>query len=235
MRFLHSSIFCAICTLIVGILLLAYPTETGKWLAVLLGILFIIPGIASVIMYYWNKTHGNTEHIEFPLAGWGSILLGIGILLIQAYEPQIIILVLGAILVILSISTVVNLLMNSKYWHIGVGNFVTPVVLFIIGVLVIVNYRVEFINDNSAIYTILGLSFTIYSIAELYYSIRVHSGKAKANKLATAVEESLEAPTANDATDNIVEESIETPTTDDAADGLAEGENDSSVNSNDHE
>lgn len=219
MRFLHSSIFCAICTLIVGILLLAYPTETGKWLAVLLGILFIIPGVASVIMYYWNKTHGNTEHIEFPLAGWGSILLGIGILLIQAYEPQIIIIILGAILIILSISTVVNLLMNSKYWHIGVGNFVIPVVLFIIGVLVIVNYRVEFINDNSAIYIILGLSFMIYSLAELYYSIRVHSGKAKADKLPTATEESIATQAVSDIADNVV----------------VEEENDSSVNSIDHE
>ncbi len=219
MRFLHSSIFCAICTLIVGILLLAYPTETGKWLAVLLGILFIIPGVASVIMYYWNKTHGNTEHIEFPLAGWGSILLGIGILLIQAYEQQIIIIILGAILIILSISTVVNLLMNSKYWHIGVGNFVIPVILFIIGVLVIVNYRVEFINDNSAIYIILGLSFMIYSLAELYYSIRVHSGKAKADKLSTATEESIATQAVNDVADNVV----------------VEEENDSSVNSIDHE
>ncbi len=176
MHFLHSSVFRAFCTLSVGILLLIFPIGTEKWLTIVIGLLFIIPGTATVIQSYWhskNTTEEKQPYYDFPIAGWGSILLGITVIVLQNYHRGTILLILGALLIILVISTIIGLINANKFWKIGVGNFAIPIIILIVGILIIANFSLRLINDQNIIYKILGYTFTIYGLTETYYSIRI--------------------------------------------------------------
>lgn len=189
MRFFHSSAFRAICTLAAGVLLILFSAEIEKWLAVVIGLLFIIPGIASVVMTYMNNHSDDAIQHDSPLVGWGSILLGIAVIVLQHYNKSTVIVILGAILIILTISTIIELISAHKYWKIGVGNFCLPILIFIIGVLVIANFTFETITDHNIIYQILGYTFAIYGIIEIYFIIRIASFKHAVKKQKVAEDE----------------------------------------------
>ena len=90
MKILQSSLFRAICAIAIGILLIKYPDNTVTWMTVAIGVLFLLSGIISVIVYVNARKHvaeykitdaeGNTvvgtDKPTFPIVGVGSIILG---------------------------------------------------------------------------------------------------------------------------------------------------------------
>ena len=52
MRIWQSAVFRALCAIIVGALLLKYREETVTWITILIGVLFLLSGIVSVVAYY---------------------------------------------------------------------------------------------------------------------------------------------------------------------------------------
>lgn len=186
MRFLNTSIFRALCTLVIGALLFLYPVEIGQWVSIVIGILFIIPGLVSVVAYY---THYNDRVMEnsfpmFLLAGWGSILLGAAILLMHSQISNIAFILLGAILIVLAISTFISVLSCRKYYNLGFGNFAVPILVMIVGLVSIIfsnSFDGETLNPN-LIFQIIGITFAVYGCAEIYYAIRLYIGKSKYNK-----------------------------------------------------
>ena len=90
MKILQSSIFRAICAIAIGIMLIKYPDNTVTWITVAIGILFLLSGVISMVVYFTaNKqvadykitdANGNViagEKPTFPLVGLGSIILGL--------------------------------------------------------------------------------------------------------------------------------------------------------------
>ena len=51
MKIFQSSIFRAISAIAIGILLIKYPNNTVTWMTVAIGILFLLSGLISVIVY----------------------------------------------------------------------------------------------------------------------------------------------------------------------------------------
>ena len=49
MKIFQSSIFRAVCAIVVGALLIKYPDEGVTWLTVAIGILFLLSGIIALI------------------------------------------------------------------------------------------------------------------------------------------------------------------------------------------
>lgn len=186
MKLLHSSALRAICTLVVSIIMLLYPGETERWISIVVGVLFIIPGVSSVIAFYVHRNdHAPENHRPmFPLAGWGSILLGAAILILHSQAEQTAFILLGALLIILSISTLLNLIMSKKYYHVGVGNFIIPVATLVVGLMAILfnDPASGNILTHTRFFQLIGLAFVLYGLTELYYSIRISSGKHSYNK-----------------------------------------------------
>lgn len=188
MKFLNSSLFRAICTLIVGVLLIMYPNEAKQGLIIAIGLLFILPGLATVIVYYITKNEEAKKIAEgveqtphparpmFPLAGWGSLLLGIGIIIMKDTFITFLPIILSTILVLLAIASFITLVRTSKYWHVGIGNFVMPVVVFVVGALIIFDVFGSAV-PLPTIQIILGLAFIFYGLVEIYYFIRIMRGQ----------------------------------------------------------
>ena len=196
MRILQSAILRAICTLLVGVLMLIYPVETGKWASIVIGCLFIIPGVSSVISYYrhCNDKAPENHRPMFPLAGWGSILLGIAILVLRSQTEQTAFILMGVLLVILAISTLINLVMSRKYYNIGVGNFIIPVLVLIIGAVVALfsGEIQDKLLEPKQILEVIAVAFILYGVAELYLSIRITIGRRKYQKQLAAEEKARE-------------------------------------------
>ena len=94
MKVLQISAIRAIIVLVTGFLLVRYREETMTWMTITVGILFLLSGLVSCIAYYFEKEkvakktakaeqqeaqqeEENLKSPSFPIAGVGSIALGI--------------------------------------------------------------------------------------------------------------------------------------------------------------
>ena len=88
MKIFQSSIFRAICAIAIGILLIKYPNNTVTWMTVAIGILFLLSGLISVIVYINARRNVSEYKITdaegnviagtqptFPIVGVGSLIL----------------------------------------------------------------------------------------------------------------------------------------------------------------
>ena len=100
MKILQSSVFRAICAIAIGILLIKFPDNTVTWITVAIGILFLLSGIISLVVYIHARKNVSEYKITdaegrvvagekptFPIVGVGSIILGF----LLALTPNIVI------------------------------------------------------------------------------------------------------------------------------------------------
>ena len=50
-QFLQNLLVRALCTLLVGILLIVFNADIARWIVILSGIVFIIPGAVALVSY----------------------------------------------------------------------------------------------------------------------------------------------------------------------------------------
>ena len=55
MKVLRSSIFRAVCAIVVGALLVKYREQTVTWITVLIGVIFFVSGIIRITAWYSAK------------------------------------------------------------------------------------------------------------------------------------------------------------------------------------
>ena len=191
MKILQSSIFRAICAIAIGIMLIKYPDNTVTWITVAIGILFLLSGVISMVVYFTaNKqvadykitdANGNViagEKPTFPLVGLGSIILG----LLLAITPSIFITalmyIIGAILILGAINQFMVLVKARRYGQIGFGYWVFPSVILLTGLYVMI----KSMSPASMAMLILGWCSLLYGITEIINSLKIHANKRKAQK-----------------------------------------------------
>ena len=90
MKIVQSSFFRAICSIIIGVLLLRFPDNTVTWITLAIGIMFLLSGVFSTLAYL-NARKNTSEYMitdvegriiskgkpTFPLVGVGRIILGV--------------------------------------------------------------------------------------------------------------------------------------------------------------
>ncbi len=55
MKVVHSSLFRAVCAIIIGVLLIQYREQTVTWITIAIGVLFFLSGVISLITYFCAK------------------------------------------------------------------------------------------------------------------------------------------------------------------------------------
>ena len=103
---MNYSIIRCICALVIGVLLVAWPEAAILYLVITIGVLFLVPGLFSVFGYL---IRGKQDGSSFPIAGLGSLLFGLWLMIMPAFFVGILMYVLGAVLVLAGISQIVNL------------------------------------------------------------------------------------------------------------------------------
>ena len=190
-RIFQSSIFRAVCAIIIGALLIKYPDNTVIWLTVAIGILFLLSGLISLIAYMNAKKHmteytitdqdGHVvtgEKPTFPIVGMGSLILG----LILAITPNVflnaLMYIIGAILILGSVNQYMNLINARRYGKIGFGYWIFPSVVLLIGAYVILKPM----GPMSTAMLILGWCLLLYGVTEIVNSLKIYACRKQAEQ-----------------------------------------------------
>lgn len=94
---MNYSIIRCICALVIGVLLVAWPEAAILYLVITIGVLFLVPGLFSLSGYL---IRGKQDGSRFPIAGLGSLLFGLWLMIMPAFFVGILMYVLGAVLVL---------------------------------------------------------------------------------------------------------------------------------------
>jgi uncharacterized membrane protein HdeD (DUF308 family) len=207
MKILQSSVFRAICAIAIGCLLIKYPDNTVTWITVAIGVLFLLSGLISLIVYVnarknmseYKITDANGQVLygekpTFPIVGVGSLILGAMLALSPNVFITALMYIIGGILILGAINQYMNLVNGRRYGKIGFGYWVFPSLILLTGLYVIIKPM----TPVNVAMLILGWCSLLYGVTELANSIKFHSNRRK-------LRQAQEIPVAEE----VVEETIE--------------------------
>lgn len=189
MKVIHSSIFRAVCAIIVGVLLIQYREQTVTWITIAIGVLFFLSGVISLASYWAAKRNAEKMHGQllfdsngkpimgmipkFPLVSVGSLILG----LLLALMPQVFIawlmFILAFILILGALTQFANLASAAKMGRVGILFWLFPSALLLLGLLAIIKPSAI----ASAPLFIIGWGMLIYGVVELLNAFKVSNNK----------------------------------------------------------
>ena len=173
MKIFQSSIFRAISAIAIGILLIKYPDNTVTWMTVAIGILFLLSGLISVIVYVNARRNVSEYKITdaeghviagtqptFPIVGVGSLILGALLALTPNVFITALMYIIGGILILGAINQYMSLVNARRYGKVGFGYWVFPSVILLIGLY-------------------LGWCSLLYGVTEMINSLKFHNDRRK--------------------------------------------------------
>ena len=192
MKILQSSVFRAICAIAIGILLIKFPDNTVTWITVAIGVLFLLSGVISIVVYVNARKNvaeykitdaegnviTNTEQPTFPIVGVGSMILGAMLALTPNVFITALMYIIGGILILGAINQYMSLVNGRRYGKIGFGYWVFPSLILLTGLYVIIKPMAPV---NVAM-LVLGWCSLLYGVTEIINSLKIHSNKRKAEK-----------------------------------------------------
>ena len=188
MKIFQSSIFRAISAIAIGILLIKYPDNTVTWMTVAIGILFLLSGLISVIVYVNARRNVSEYKITdaeghviagtqptFPIVGVGSLILGALLALTPNVFITALMYIIGGILILGAINQYMSLVNARRYGKVGFGYWVFPSVILLIGLYVIIKPMAP---ANMAM-LVLGWCSLLYGVTEMINSLKFHNDRRK--------------------------------------------------------
>lgn len=187
MKVLQISAIRAIIVLVTGFLLVRYREETMTWMTITVGILFLLSGLVSCIAYYFEKEkvakktakaeqqeaqqeEENLKSPSFPIAGVGSIALGIILAVMPNTFITWVVYILAALLILGAVNQFMNLARSRQYARVPVYMWLFPTVILAIAILLISKP----IETAQLPLLVLGWAFMYYGILEFILIIRMY-------------------------------------------------------------
>ncbi|PTL34240.1 hypothetical protein C7120_06795 [Prevotella sp. oral taxon 376] len=201
MKFLQSSVFRALCAMIVGVLLIEYREQMVTWLTIAIGVLFFLSGVISLATYYSARKHAPEAEAcdeegnptagakpSFPLAGTGSLVLGAIFALMPSNFVTGLVYVLSLMLVIGAVSQFVSLASASRTGHVGWFFWVMPSVILLVSIVAIV-YPAAIQADPLFV---IGWCMLLYGVVECTNAVKIHNEQRKYAKAQEASRKAAE-------------------------------------------
>lgn len=163
MKYIQSITFRALSALCIGSLLIAFPDKTTTWLVIIIGILFLVPGLISITAYFRMRSGQESLRPLFPIIGMGSLLFGILLIVFSGALIDYMMFVLAAFLVLAGISQIVTLLKYRGMTEVGKSYYVIPVIITLAGIFILLNIQ----SVKVYALTIVGAASIVYGVAEL--------------------------------------------------------------------
>ena len=167
MKYVQSITFRALCALSIGGLLLAFPDKTTEALVIIIGILFLIPGLVSIVAYF--RMRGGQESMRpiFPLVGVGSLLFGLLLMVCYSALTPYIKYVLAAFLLLASVGELVSVMRFKKLVPVSAFFFVVPLLIAVAAIFIFVYSG----SNQALVSTVLGMACVVYGLEELLSAI----------------------------------------------------------------
>lgn len=205
MKVLQISAVRAIIVLVTGFLLVKYREDTMTWMTITLGVLFLISGLVACMLYYFEKEkvakktakaalqEGQQEEEDlkspsFPIAGVGSIVLGIILAVMPNTFTTWMVYILSALLILGAVNQFMNLARSRQYARVPVYMWIFPTISMVVAILLISRP----IETDALFFTlkVIGWAFMYYGVLEFVLIIRMYLvrkayDKAEAAKVVT--------------------------------------------------
>ena len=166
------AILRAVIALVIGFLLALNPETATCIIVVLIGILFLLFGIVSVI--YNIKAVKSIERfsedrqLQFPITSVGCILFGLVLSLMPSAFLKISMFILGAFLVLAGAFQIVSFRLCSKNVHTPMPFYVISALVMLAGIFIFINP----IESASLPAIVIGTSFIVYGVMETVLSVQ---------------------------------------------------------------
>ena len=191
MKVLQISAIRAIIVLVTGFLLVRYREETMTWMTITVGILFLLSGLVSCIAYYFEKEkvakktataeqqegqqeaqqeEENLKSPSFPIAGVGSIALGIILAVMPNTFITWVVYILAALLILGAVNQFMNLARSRQYARVPAYMWLFPTVILAVAILLISKP----IETAQLPLLVLGWAFMYYGVLEFILIIRMY-------------------------------------------------------------
>ena len=182
MKVFQSSIFRALCAIVVGALLVKYREQTVTWITIAIGVIFFVSGVISTVAYLSAKRQATKEGVEiydakgnrltrpvppFPIVGLGSIILGAWLALFPNSFVNGLMFVLAGMLILGALNLFFNLAAATRFSSIGCLWWVLPVAIFLVGITALVKPS----TIASAPLFIIGWGMMAYGMVDLVNTI----------------------------------------------------------------
>jgi len=206
MKFLQNPILRAIAAIVVGVLLLKFQTAVLHGLTIAFGVMFLVVGIIALLGWINSRRKKVDYHIfdadgkelkdeqpMFPIAGLGSLILGV----MMAVSSDIFLIwmmcLLSAVLVLGALNECMNLWSARKYATVHPALWLCPLVIIGAAVFVICKGWLVEPTDESLTMIILGAAALVYAVVEvvfffMFYSKKKAWDKEQERKAAEALE-----------------------------------------------
>ncbi len=205
MKVLQISAVRAIIVLVTGFLLVKYREDTMTWMTITVGVLFLISGLVACMVYYFEKEkvakktakaalqEGQQEEEDlkspsFPIAGVGSIVLGIILAVMPNTFTTWMVYILSALLILGAVNQFMNLARSRQYARVPMYMWVFPTISMVVAILLISRP----IETDALFFTlkVIGWAFMYYGVLEFVLIIRMYLvrkayDKAEAAKVVT--------------------------------------------------
>ena len=142
MKVIQSSLFRALCAIIIGALLIQYREQTVTWITIAIGVLFFLSGVFSLLSYmsakrsaekmkgqYLYDAQGNQiigMRPNFPLVGLGSLIFGLVLALMPNVFIAWLMFILSTILIMGALTQMANLVSAAKMGRVGIVYWLMP-------------------------------------------------------------------------------------------------------------
>ena len=217
MKILQSSVFRALCAIVIGVLLVKFPQDGVTWLTMAIGALFLLSGIIALLAYWQAKRHAGEYTITdqqgrvvrggqptFPIVGAGSVILGLVLTLSPNAFVNGLMYMLAAVLILGGVTQLMALVAARRLGSIPFGYWVMPSVILLVGLFVVLKPT----ESAELPLQVLGWCSMLYGVVELInalkiYRVRKNSEVKEVNEVREVNEEaSAEVAEAIEVTDN---------------------------------
>lgn len=186
MKVLQISAIRAIIVLVTGFLLVRYREVTMTWMTITVGILFLLSGLVSCIAYYFEREkvakktakaeqqegqkEENLKSPSFPIAGVGSIVLGIILAVMPNTFITWVVYILAALLILGAINQFMNLARSRQYARVPFYLWLFPTIILVVAILLISKPM-----EAAALpLLVIGWAFMYYGVLEFALIIRMY-------------------------------------------------------------
>ena len=153
-----------ITALLIGTLLVFWSQSAVLYLIMVIGCLFLIPGLFSLLTYYRKASPEGTHRFGWAqVLGVGSILFGLCLIVSPAFFERSLMYALGIILSYAGLSEIIQLVTARQWMRVPGAFYLTPILVMLTGIFILINP----IESANIPFIILGIGCMVYGVSDM--------------------------------------------------------------------
>ena len=169
-----------ITALLIGGLLVFWSQSAVLYLIMVIGCLFLIPGLFSLLTYYRKVSPEGTRRFGWALVfGVGSILFGLCLIVSPEFFERSLMYALGIILSYAGLSEIIQLVAARQWVRVPGAFYVTPVLVMLTGIFILFNP----IETANIPFIILGIGCIVYGVSDMVNVVKFRRRNSEVEEL----------------------------------------------------